>query len=178
MKKTSLGTATRGSRARIKSIARTLGAAGAVGLIAGAPAAWGQRVRSVHFSARLTVTKSAPPSCTGAVCTIVNSGHGVARPFGRVTFTTHITADGSGSPCGPHSQWLRITRTIHTRRGTLNLSEGGLQCPIGGTPHVRAVWAIDRAHSTGAFATAHGAGTDQAFPMRAATPTGTITFAR
>lgn len=134
---------------------------------------------SVHVSARLTVTHTAPPACKGGVCVIRNHGAGTMTPYGKVTFTTVITADGNQPPCGATSQWVnRITRTITTRQGRLVLHEAGLQCPLPGAgPQVTAVWAAGGAGSTGIFHGARGQGSDTAYPARnTAAPHGTLTL--
>ena len=107
----------------------------------------------MHISAKLTVTHTAPPVCKAGVCVIRNHGTGTLAPYGAVTFTTVITADGNQPPCGATSQWVnRIIRTITTSQGTLVLHEAGLQCPQPGVgPQVKAVWAADGADSTGIF---------------------------
>jgi hypothetical protein len=89
-------------------------------------------------------------------------------PFGEVTFTSVVNADGNQPPCGTGSQWVnRIVRTIHTTEGTLVLHEAGLQCPQPGVgPRVQAVWTVDGADSTGIFAGAQGCGYDTAYPAR------------
>jgi hypothetical protein len=141
-------------------------------------AAW---PRTVHVKGRLTVAYTAPPACTAGICTITNRGSGTLAPFGAVTFTTVITADGNQPPCGATSQWVnRIIRTITTRRGTLVLHEAGLQCPQPGTgPQVKAVWAADGADSTGVFHRARGQGSDIAYPaLNTAAPYGTLTLSR
>ena len=135
---------------------------------------------TLHVSARLRVTYTAPPVCTAGVCVIHNHGTGTLTPYGPVTFTTVVTADGNQPPCGATSQWVnRIIRTITTSRGTLVLHEAGLQCPqpsVG--PRVDAVWVVDGTDSTGIFAGAHGRGNDTAYPLQdTATPHGKITLA-
>ena len=133
--------------------------------------------RTVHVVGALKVTKSAPPVCHAGICTIHNSGTGKLKPFGKVTFTTVITADGNQPPCGTGSQWVnRIVRTIHTTKGKLVLHEAGLQCPQPGVgPRVNAVWALDGTDSTGIFTSANGHGTDVAYPVQdTAAPRGTI----
>jgi hypothetical protein len=132
---------------------------------------------TVHVSAKLTVTHTAPPTCKTGVCIIRNHGTGAMAPYGAVTFTTVIIADSNQPPCGATSQWVnRIIRTITTRRGTLVLHEAGLQCPepsVG--PQVTAVWAADGADSTGIFHGARGQGSDTAYPARnTAAPHGTL----
>ena len=132
---------------------------------------------TVHVSAKLTVSHTAPPTCKAGVCIIRNHGTGTMAPYGAVTFTTVITADSNQPPCGATSQWVnRIIRTITTRRGTLVLHEAGLQCPepsVG--PQVTAVWAADGADSTGIFHGARGQGSDTAYPARnTAAPHGTL----
>ena len=132
---------------------------------------------TVHVSAKLTVTHTAPPTCKAGVCIIRNHGTGTMAPYGAVTFTTVITADSNQPPCGATSQWVnRIIRTITTRRGTLVLHEAGLQCPQPGVgPQVKAVWAADGADSTGIFAGARGQGSDTAYPANnTAAPQGTL----
>ena len=152
-----------------------------VGLaLATIPAAAAPRPHAVHVSAKLTVTHTAQPVCKAGVCIIRNHGTGTLTPYGAVTFTTVVTADGNRPPCGPSSQWVnRIIRTITTRKGKLVLHEAGLQCPqprVG--PRVEAVWAVDGAHSTGIFAGAHGQGSDTAFPaLGTAAPHGILTLA-
>lgn len=133
---------------------------------------------TVTINAKLTVTGSTPP-CNAGKCTIKNHGTGTMSPYGNVTFTTVIVADGNQPPCGNRSQWVnRIVRKIHTDKGDLILHEGGLQCPepsVG--PRVDAVWAVDGADSTGVFHGATGSGHDIAYPVQdTAAPTGTITF--
>jgi hypothetical protein len=134
---------------------------------------------TVHVSARLTVTYTAPAACKAGVCVIRNRGTGTLSPYGRVSFTTVITADGNQPPCGATSQWVnRIIRTITTSQGALVLHEAGLQCPQPGTgPQVRAVWAADGAVSTGIFHGARGQGPDTAYPaLNTAAPQGTLTL--
>ena len=135
--------------------------------------------QTVHISAKLTVTHTAPPVCTAGVCVIHNHGTGTLTPYGAVTFTTVITADGNQPPCGATSQWVnRIIRTITTSKGKLVLHEAGLQCPQPGVgPQVKAVWAADGADSTGLFASATGQGSDTAYPQQdTAAPHGTLTL--
>jgi hypothetical protein len=135
--------------------------------------------RTVQISAKLTVTHTAPPVCTAGVCVIHNHGTGTLTPYGAVTFTTVITADGNQPPCGATSQWVnRIIRTITTSTGKLVLHEAGLQCPQPGVgPQVRAVWAADGADSTGTFAHATGQGSDTAYPAQnTAAPHGTLSL--
>jgi hypothetical protein len=147
--------------------------------LAAVPAAAAAGSHTVHVSAKLTVTHTAPPACKGRVCVIRNHGAGTLTPYGKVTFTTVITADGNQPPCGPTSQWVnRIIRTITTRQGTLVLHEAGLQCPQPGAgPQVKAVWAPDSAASTGIFRGARGQGSDTAYPTRnTAAPHGTLTL--
>jgi hypothetical protein len=135
--------------------------------------------QTVHISAKLTVTHTAPPVCTAGVCVIHNHGTGTLTPYGAVTFTTVITADGNQPPCGATSQWVnRIIRTITTSKGKLVLDEAGLQCPQPGVgPQVKAVWAADGADSTGLFAGATGHGSDTAYPQQfTAAPHGTLTL--
>jgi hypothetical protein len=163
---------------RLTSIAGVALAASALG---GTQLATGATdTRAVRVSAQLNVTVSPPPVCQAAICAIDNSGSGRMTPFGRVTFTTAITADGNQSPCGPGSQWVnRIIRTVHANQGVLVLHEAGLQCPearVG--PRVDAVWSVDGADSTGIFAGAEGRGDDTAYPTQdTAAPHGTITLA-
>jgi hypothetical protein len=135
--------------------------------------------QTVHISAKLTVTHTAPPVCTAGICTVKNHGHGTLAPYGAVTFTTVITADTNQPPCGTGSQWVnRIVRTITTSKGKLVLHEAGLLCPESGTAQVRAVWATDGADSTGLFAGATGQGSDTAYPAHnTAAPHGTLTLA-
>ena len=136
---------------------------------------------AVQLSAQLNVTISPPPVCHAGICTIRNSGTGRLTPFGRVTLTTAITADGNQPPCGSTSQWVnRIVRTIHTSQGILVLHEAGPQCPQPGVgPRVDAVWSVDGTDSTGIFAGAQGRGYDTAYPTRdTAAPQGTISLAR
>ena len=133
--------------------------------------------RSVHVSAHLIVVHSTTPTCHHTTCTWTNHGHGTMTPFGAVTFTTDITADDT-SPCGPNSQWVQATRTIHTDNGAVVLHQAGLQCPQPGGPIVDMVWALDSTDSTGRFAGATGRGYDTANPIKnTATPHGTITLA-
>jgi hypothetical protein len=143
-------------------------------------AAGATHARTLRVSAQLKVTISPPPVCHAGICAIQNSGTGRMTPFGRVTFTTAITADGNLPPCGASSQWVnQIIRTIHTNKGVLVLHEAGLQCPEPGVgPRVDAVWAVDGAHSTGIFAGAQGRGNDIAYPTHdTAAPQGTVTLA-
>ena len=135
--------------------------------------------QTVHISAKLTVTHTAPPVCTAGVCIVKNNGHGTLTPYGKVTFTTVITADTNQPPCGTGSQWVnRIIRTLTTSQGNLVLHEAGLLCPVSGTAQVRAVWAADSTDSTGTFAGATGHGTDTAYPQKGtAAPHGTLTLA-
>ena len=136
---------------------------------------------TVHVDARLTVSYTAPQVCKGGICIIRNHGTGTLAPYGPVTFTTVITADGNQPPCGAKSQWVnRIVRTIITSKGTLVLHEAGLQCPQPGIgPQVKAVWAAGVAGSTDIFAGARGQGSDTAYPLRdTAAPQGTLTLAR
>ncbi len=163
-----------------------LGVVGLCGLAAGGtaaqaavPADAGSGSHTVLINARLTVAQTAPPACKGGVCVIRNHGTGTLTPYGKVTFTTVITADNNQPPCGATSQWVdRIIRTITTRRGTLVLHEAGLQCPQPGTgPQVKAVWAADGADSTGIFHGAGGQGSDTAYPAKnTAAPQGTLTL--
>lgn len=134
---------------------------------------------SLNVSAKLTVTGGPPPACHASICTIRNHGTGQLTHFGKITFTTVITADGNQPPCGTSSQWVnRIVRTIHTKKGVLVLHEAGLQCPHPGFGfRVDAIWSVDSADSTGVFAGAHGRGNDTAFPMQGTAAThGTITL--
>jgi hypothetical protein len=159
----------------IAGVALAASALGGTQLAAGATG-----TRAVRVSAQLNVTVSPPPVCHAGICTIDNSGSGRMTPFGRVTFTTAITADGNQSPCGAGSQWVnRIIRTLHTSQGVLVLHEAGLQCPQPGVgPRVDAVWTVDGADSTGIFAGAQGHGDDTAYPTHdTATPHGTVTLA-
>jgi hypothetical protein len=136
--------------------------------------------RTLRVSAQLNVTNSPPPVCQSDICAIHNSGTGRMTPFGQVTFTTVIVADGNQAPCGAGSQWVnRIIRTLRTSQGVLVLHEAGLQCPGPGVgPRVDAVWTVDGAVSTGIFAGAHGRGYDTAYPAQdTAAPHGTITLA-
>jgi hypothetical protein len=135
--------------------------------------------KTVHISAKLTVTHTAPPVCKAGVCVIHNNGKGTLAPYGAVTFTTVITADGNQPPCGTGSQWVnRIVRTITTSKGKLVLNEAGLQCPQSSTSsQVRAVWSAAGAASTGLFAGATGQGSDTAYPQKGtAAPHGTLTL--
>jgi hypothetical protein len=137
--------------------------------------------QTVHISAELTVAATATPVCKAGVCVIRNHGTGTLAPYGKVTFTTVITADGNQPPCGATSQWVnRIIRTITTSKGKLVLHEAGLQCPRpAGGPEVPAVWAADGVHSTGVFAGARGQGSDIAYPaLGTAAPQGTLTLSR
>jgi predicted MFS family arabinose efflux permease len=164
-----------------------LGVAGICGVAAGGtavqaevPAAPAAGPDTVHITARLTVTYTAPPVCTAGVCVIANQGTGTLAPYGPVTFTTMITADGNQPPCGATSQWVnQIIRTITTSKGTLVLHEAGLQCPLPGIgPQVKAVWAVDGADSTGIFHGARGQGSDTAYPaLDTASPQGTLILA-
>ena len=147
--------------------------------LAAVPAAAATSAHTVHISARLTVTHTAPPVCKAGVCVIHNHGAGTLAPYGTVAFTTVITADGNQPPCGTGSQWVnRIIRTITTSKGQLVLHEAGLQCPqppLGA--QVKAVWAADGADSTGIFAGARGQGSDTAYPQKdTAAPRGTLTL--
>jgi len=151
----------------------------AVIALAAVPAAAAAGPHTVQISARLTVTYTAPQVCKAGICIIHNHGTGTLTPYGKVTFTTVITADGNQPPCGATSQWVnRIIRTITTRRGRLVLHEAGLQCPLPGVgPQVKAVWAADGADSTGIFRGASGQGSDTAYPaLNTAAPQGTLTF--
>jgi hypothetical protein len=134
---------------------------------------------TVRISAKLTVTHTAPPVCTAGVCIVKNHGIGTLTPYGKVTFTTVITADTNQPPCGTGSQWVnRIIRTITTSQGKLVLHEAGLLCPQPGTvAQVKAVWAADGTDSTGTFADAAGHGSDTAYPQKnTAAPHGTLTL--
>jgi hypothetical protein len=147
--------------------------------LAAVPAAAATGTHAVHIGARLTVTHTAPPVCKAGICIIDNHGTGTMTPYGRVTFTTVITADGNQPPCGATSQWVnRIIRTITTSKGKLVLHEAGLQCPQPGIgPQVKAVWAADGADSTGIFHRARGQGSDTAYPQKnTAAPQGTLTL--
>ena len=147
--------------------------------LAAVPAAAATGTHAVHISARLTVTHTAPPVCKAGICIIDNHGTGTLTPYGRVTFTTVITADGNQPPCRATSQWVnRIIRTITTSKGKLVLHEAGLQCPQPGIgPQVKAVWAADGADSTGIFHGARGQGSDTAYPQKnTAAPQGTLTL--
>ena len=147
--------------------------------LAAVPAAAATGTHAVDISARLTVTHTAPPVCKAGICIIDNHGTGTLTPYGRVTFTTVITADGNQPPCGATSQWVnRIIRTITTSKGKLVLHEAGLQCPQPGIgPQVKAVWAADGADSTGIFAGASGQGSDTAYPQKnTAASQGTLTL--
>lgn len=147
--------------------------------LAAVPAAAAAGPHTVHVSARLTVTYTAPPACTAGICIIRNHGTGTMTPYGMVAFTTVITADRNQPPCGATSQWVnRIIRTITTRQGRLVLHEAGLQCPQPGAgPQVKAVWAADGADSTGIFRGARGQGFDTAYPLKnTAAPQGTLTL--
>jgi hypothetical protein len=147
--------------------------------VAAVPAAAAAGSQTVHISARLTVTYTAPQVCKGGICIIRNHGTGTLTPFGSVTFTTVITADGNQPPCGASSQWVnRIIRTLVTSKGTLVLHEAGLQCPQPGVgPQVKAVWAADGADSTGIFHGARGQGSDTAYPLKdTAAPQGTLSL--
>jgi hypothetical protein len=153
------------------ALAAIPGAAAAVPYAAASP--------TVHVSAKLTVTHTAPPVCTNGVCLINNNGRGTLAPYGAVTFTTVVTADTGQPPCGTGSQWVnRIIRAITTSKGTLVLHEAGLLCPQPGLGlQVKAVWAADGADSTGVFAGATGQGSDTAYPVKnTAAPHGTLTL--
>ncbi|MBV8948822.1 MAG: hypothetical protein JO286_07860 [Solirubrobacterales bacterium] len=165
----------------IAGVALAVSALGATQLAAGATPA-----RTVRVSAQLKVASTvnglggAPQSCLAGICKIKNRGTGRMTHFGKVTFTSVITADDNQPPCGTSSQWVnRIIRTIHTSRGILVLHEAGLQCPEPGVgPRVEAVWTVDGAESTGIFAGAQGGGYDIAYPVQdTAAPHGTITLA-
>jgi hypothetical protein len=147
--------------------------------LAAVPAAAATGTHAVRISARLTVTHTAPPVCKAGICIIDNHGTGTMTPYGKVTFTTVITADGNQPPCGTTSQWVnRIIRTITTSKGKLVLHEAGLQCPQPGIgPQVKAVWAADGADSTGIFHGARGQGSDTDYPQQnTAAPQGTLTL--
>ena len=153
------------------ALAAIPGAAAAVPYAAASP--------TVHVSAKLTVTHTAPPVCTNGVCLINNNGRGTLAPYGAVTFTTVSTADTGQPPCGTGSQWVnRIIRTITTSQGTLVLHEAGLLCPQSATVgQVKAVWAADGTDSTGTFAAVTGHGSDTAYPTKdTAAPHGTLTL--
>lgn len=160
---------------------KRIAAAGLVASVVGVPIAIATAApRSLNISAMLKVTGGPPPACHAGVCTIRNHGTGHITHFGKVSFTTVITADGNQPPCGPKSQWVnRIVRTIHTATGNLVLHEAGLQCPQPGVgPRVQAIWVVDGANSTGTFAGTHGQGYDTAYPLGdTAAPRGTITLA-
>jgi hypothetical protein len=145
------------------------------------PAAATTSTNAVHIDARLAVTYTAPPACKAEICIIRNHGTGTMTPYGKVTFTTVITADGNQPPCGATSQWVnRIIRTITTSKGKLVLHEAGLQCPQPGIgSQVKAVWAADSADSTGIFHGARGQGSDTDYPQKStAAPQGTLTLSR
>jgi hypothetical protein len=148
--------------------------------LAAIPAAVGAAgLQTVHISAKLTVTYTAPPVCHAGVCVIHNHGKGTLAPYGAVTFTTVVTADGNQPPCGTGSMWVnRVTRTITTSKGNLVLSEAGLLCHRPGLGwQARDVWAADGAASTGIFAGATGQGSDTAYPNKnTAAPHGTLTL--
>jgi hypothetical protein len=147
--------------------------------LASTPGAAGSR--TVPVRASLTVTDTAPPVCKAGVCVIHNHGTGTMTPYGKVTFTTVITADGNQPPCGATSQWVnRIVRTITTSKGRLVLHEAGLQCPQPGIgPQVKAVWDADGADSTGIFHGASGQGSDTDYPQQnTAAPQGTLSLSR
>jgi hypothetical protein len=147
--------------------------------LAAIPAAAATSTHAVNISARLTVTHTAPPVCKAGICVIHNHGTGTMTPYGKVTFTTVITADGNQPPCGTASQWVnRIIRTITTSKGRLVLHEAGLQCPQPGVgSQVKAVWAADGADSTGIFHGARGQGSDTDYPQKnTAAPQGTLTL--
>ncbi len=149
--------------------------------VAAAPVAVAAGPHTVHVGARLAVSYTAPQVCKAGICIIRNHGTGTLAPYGPVTFTTVITADGNQPPCGAKSQWVnRIIRTIVTGKGTLVLHEAGLQCPQPGVgPQVKAVWAADGADGTGIFTGARGQGSDTAYPLRnTAAPQGTLTLSR
>jgi hypothetical protein len=147
--------------------------------LAAIPAAAATSTHTVQISARLTVTHTAAPTCQAGVCVIRNHGTGTLAPYGKVTFTTVITADTRQPPCGTGSQWVnRIIRAITTSQGKLVLHEAGLLCPqpgLGG--QVKAVWAADSPDSTGIFAGARGQGSDTAYPQKdTAAPHGTLSL--
>jgi hypothetical protein len=149
-----------------------------VGLgLAAIPATAAPGSHTVHIVAKLTVTHTAAPTCKAGVCIIHNHGTGTLAPYGKVTFTTVVTADTNQPPCGPGTQWVnRIIRTITTSKGRLVLHEAGLLCiqPHLG-PQVKAVWAADGADSTGIFAGARGQGSDTAYPAKnSAAPSGIL----
>lgn len=87
-----------------RTLARTAGIALAAGALAAIPAAAAAAPHSVDVNAKLTVTGGPPPVCHAGICTITNHGTGQMTPFGKVTFTTVITADGTQPPCGSGSQ--------------------------------------------------------------------------
>jgi hypothetical protein len=179
---TNRATTTRATRALL--LATTLPALAAATAFASPAPAGGTTAAaaSTHtavVSAKLTVVGNTTMNCHAGVCTIQNHGRGRMTPFGKVTFTTRITADGNSPPCGTRSQWVvRLVRTIHTAKGKLVLHEAGLQCPQPGGPRVDLVWAVDSADSTGALAGATGRGEDTAYPLRNTDAfRGTITLA-
>ena len=98
-----------------------------------AAAATGQQAtgsHTVHVSAKLTVTHTAPPVCKAGVCVVRNHGTGTLTPYGAVTFSTVVTADTRQPPCGTGSQWVnRIIRTITTSQGKLVLHEAACCAP-------------------------------------------------
>jgi hypothetical protein len=148
--------------------------------LAAIPAAAATSTHTVHISARLTVTHTAPPACRAGVCIVRNHGTGTLAPYGAVTFTTVVTADTRQPPCGTGSQWVnRIIRTITTSQGKLVLHEAGLLCPQPGTvAQVKAVWAAVNTDSTGIFAGVRGQGSDTAYPQKnTAASHGTLTLA-
>jgi hypothetical protein len=80
----------------IAGVALAASALGGAQLAAGATNA-----RTLRVSAHLNVTDTPPPICQTGICAIHNGGTGRMTPFGRVTFTTAITADGNQSPSAP-----------------------------------------------------------------------------
>ena len=86
------------------------------------------RPHTVHVSGRLTVAYTAPPVCTAGVCIINNQGTGTLAPYGPVTFTTVITADGADSTGifagarGQGSDTAYPQKNTAAPQGTLTLS--------------------------------------------------------
>jgi hypothetical protein len=76
---------------------------------------------TVHISAKLTVTHTAAPVCKAGICIIANHGTGTLTPYGMVTFTTVVTADGNQPPCGATSKaasqasWPRSAGRVEPR---------------------------------------------------------------
>jgi hypothetical protein len=178
-KETPMKTRPRKSIAAAALIAAAAALGGAAAALAPLASASATTSHTVTINAKLTVTNTSPPVCTGGICTIDNQGTGTMTPYGNVTFTTVITFDTNQPPCGAGSQWVnRIVRTIDTNEGVLVLHEAGLLCPIAGAgTRVEAVWAADGADSTGLFQGATGNGHDVAYPMQGtAAPRGTITL--